>query len=103
MTAGKNKQGIKSALEIAMERLEKKEGRPRTLSDEQKEALSEVEQKLQARIAEEEILTGQKLAEVRARGDLEEAAQIESWKNEEVARLKREAERRKEQIRGADF
>ena len=42
--------------------------------------LSEVERKLQARMAEEEILTEQKLAEVRARGDLEEAAQIESRK-----------------------
>lgn len=103
MTVDKKKQGIRSALEIAMERLEKKEGSPRTLSDEQKAALSEVERKLQARIAEEEILTGQKLAEVRARGDLEEAAQIESWKNEEVGRLRREAERKKEQIRRGEF
>lgn len=103
MSGGKNRQGIKSALEIAMERLEKQGDSPRTLSGEQKAALLAVEQKLRARIAEEEILTGQKLAEARSRGESEEAAQIESRKNDAVARLKREAEREKERIRGGEL
>jgi hypothetical protein len=46
---------MKSAYEIAMERLEKASGPGKSLSDEQKAAMAEVEKKFSAKIAEARI------------------------------------------------
>ncbi len=43
---------MKSAYELAMERLEREQGPSRKLTDEQKAAIGEIESKYQARVAE---------------------------------------------------
>ena len=91
--------GMKSALELAMERLEKEGGAIRPLSDEQKARIAEVEKELKAKIAELDILTGQRLEEARAGADAERIAELEQGRQNEVARLQRQAEERKERIR----
>ena len=97
---GKNKvEGIKSALEIAMERLEKESGGSSRITEDQKEKISEVEKDLQAKIAEIEIMSGQKIEEAAGRGELDEAAELRARMQDEVARLRRKAERKKELIR----
>lgn len=95
MVGKKEETGIKSALELAMERMDKKGGSVPVLSAEQKEALSRVDRELQAKIAEEEILTGQQAAEARAQGDVDGAAQLEERKAGEIGRHRRRAERKK--------
>jgi hypothetical protein len=99
MVGKKEETGIKSALELAMERMEKKGGSVPVLSAEQKEALSRVDRELQAKIAEEEILTGQQAAEARAQGDVDGAAQLEERKAGEIGRHRRRAEKEKKDIR----
>jgi hypothetical protein len=99
MAGKKEETGIKSALELAMERMEKKGGSVPVLSAEQKEALSRVDREFQAKIAEEEILTGQQVAEARAQGDVEGAAQLEERKAGEIGRLRRRAEKERKAIR----
>jgi hypothetical protein len=91
--------GIRSALEVAMERLEEKGVSPTSVTEEQKEELAVVERELRAKIAELEILTGQRLSDARARGDAEKVRQIEEGNIDEVSRLRRQAETRKDKIR----
>jgi len=99
MAGKKEEKGIKSALELAMERMDKKGEEVPVLSVEQKEALSQVDRELQAKVAEEEILTGQQAAEARAQGDVDGAALLEERKAGEIGRLRRSAEKKKKEIR----
>jgi hypothetical protein len=91
--------GLKSAYELAMERLEQKHGALGPLSDEQKKALAEIGSQTKAKIAEIEILMGQRLAEARAKGDAEEIQKIEEQKKTDLARIRGRAESDKERIR----
>jgi hypothetical protein len=99
MAGKKEEPGIKSALELAMERMDRKGGSVPVFSAEQKEALSQVDRELQAKIAEEEILMGQQAAEARAQGDVDGAALLEERKAGEIGRLRRRAEKKKKDIR----
>jgi hypothetical protein len=94
--------GIKSALELAMERLEKKGGKTVSLTAEQKLALQEIENDLTAKIAEVEILAQQGIEKARAFGDVEKAQVLEEQTARETGRLRRAAERKKEKVRKGD-
>ena len=91
--------GVKSALELAMERLDEKGVKPSSLTGEQKEGLAVVGRELQAKIAELEILSKQRLSDAHVRGDAEKVRQIEEGMVDEIARLRRQAETRKGKIR----
>lgn len=71
------------------------------LTDEQKAAIAEVESKARAKLAETEIMMGQKIAAVRASGDLSQLALLEEALRREVAGIKEGAELKKEKIRNA--
>lgn len=90
--------GIKSAWELAMDRFG---GDENPLTDEQKAAIAEVESKARAKLAETEIMMGQKIAAVRASGDLSQLALLEEALRREVAGIKEGAELKKEKIRNA--
>ena len=96
----KKEPGLKSALDLAMERLEKKNGKITALSAEQKKALAEIDGQLKAKIAEIEILKNKQIAEARAKGDAEEVGKIEAQKLADIGRAKSHAESDKERIRG---
>jgi len=89
---------MKSAYELAMERLSKTA--PATkLTDKQKKQLGELENKYAAKIAEREIFLKEKLAEVAAKGDFEAAAQLEKQLVSERKTFKAELEEKKEKVR----
>lgn len=95
----KKEPGLKSALDLAMERLGGGGGAPRTLSDEQKRAIADIEKQAKAKIAEIEILMGKRIGEAREKGDAEELQKIEEQKRVDVARVRDRAESDKERVR----
>jgi hypothetical protein len=91
---------MKSAYELAMERLAGKEGKRVPLTDSQKRKIAEVESQMKARIAEIEIMMQKNLAEARAAGDFEKVALLEKSKLDDVRKARSRAESEKEEIRG---
>lgn len=89
---------MKSAYELAMERLEK-QSPTRQLSEEQKAAIAEIETATKAKIAEQELFLKGKIAEAAAEGKYEEAAQLEQQLTREVRRFNEDAEAKKEKVR----
>ena len=84
---------MKSAYELAMERLG---GESRELSDEQKEALSEIDSKMKAKVAETEIMFDQQIA---SETDPAKAGLIQQTRQQTIAKIKEDAETEKEQVR----
>jgi hypothetical protein len=91
--------GLKSAYELAMARLDQKQGKTASLSDGQKKALGEIDRQVRARIAEIEILMGQRIAEARAKGEAEELQKLEQQKQSDIARARDRAEADRERVR----
>ena len=90
---------MKSAYELAMERLAASEGESKPLSPEQKAKLAEIDDKYRAKIAEREIFLSQKLSEANRSGDFSAAADIQKQLASEKARLEEEREAAKDAIR----
>jgi hypothetical protein len=93
----------KSALELAMERLKKKDAEQgvsdRPLTDEQKNEIAEVRKTYAARLAQEEILFKSKL---QGAPDYEARQQLQDNYRRDVERLNHERERKIEKIRSAE-
>jgi hypothetical protein len=101
-SAGQESVAMKSAYELAMERLKKSapaEGPE--LTPEQKEQLAEVDRVFQGRLAEREIFLKQRLAEAQSAGQAEEVEKIRQQMTGERARLTEEREDEKNKIRRA--
>jgi hypothetical protein len=96
-------QAPKSALELAMERLKKKDAEQgvsdRPLSDEQKNEIAEVRKTYAARLAQEEILFTSKLQAVM---EYEARQQLQENYRRDVERLHHERDRKIEKIRSAE-
>ena len=96
---------IKSAYELAMERLAKTDPsvQSRKFSDAQKNRITDVRKEYQAKIAEREIMLKSKLNELRDSGDYKEfllrKSELEINVNDAVQVLKLEMERKIEAIR----
>jgi len=89
---------MKSAYELAMERLEK--GAPTVkLTDEQKAQIAEIESQYKARIAEKELFLKQKMREAQTSANLEEIEQLEKQLATELRRLQSDCEEKKEKLR----
>jgi len=95
--------GPKSAYELAMERLKKKDAdqgvSERTLTDEQKQAIAEIRKTYGARLAQEEILFKSNTA---ALIDPETRRTLEDNYRRDVERLTHERDRKIEKIHGAE-
>ena len=90
---------MKSSYELAMERLGMNDkGRP-SLTDEQKEAIAEVENLAKSKIAEEEIMVKPALEEARAIGDYGKIELLEQEHLNKINKIKADAEAQKEKIR----
>lgn len=89
---------IKSAWELAMDRFG---GDEKPLTDEQKAAIAEIESKSKAKLAETEIMMGQKMAAARAAGDGAQLVLLEEALRRESTRIKEDAEAQKEKIRNS--
>ncbi|MBU1693801.1 MAG: hypothetical protein KKC51_07535 [Verrucomicrobia bacterium] len=95
----KKRAGIKSAYELAMERLAGRGEAPAILSEEQKKALAEVDRQVRAKVAEVEILMDRKMAEARAKPEAEEFQKLAEQKQVEIRRIRERGERDKETLR----
>ena len=94
---GSDGKPLKSALDLAMERLAQREGQVARLTEDQKRAIAEVDRKTKAKIAELEILGGDRLA--KALENPEEAEKLRSGQRAEIEKIRRRAEDEKERIR----
>lgn len=89
---------MKSAYELAMERLSK--DAPETkLTDEQRAKLGELDSLYKSKIAEKEVFLGDLIAKAAANGEYNEVAQLEEQKRREITRLEDKREFEKEKVR----
>ncbi len=86
---------MKSAWELALERTG---GERKSLTDKQREALADINTRCQAKLAEIDIIYGDKLKKAASR---EEIDQILADKQVESASVNNQAERDKEKIRNS--
>jgi hypothetical protein len=91
---------MKSAYELAMERLQK--GSPSiTLTEEQKKEIAEVDSVYRAKIAEKEVFLKDQIRKAQGAGNLEEVESLEKQLTSEVRRLQKDCEAKKEKLRAS--
>jgi len=89
---------MKSAYELAMERLEKKTPSV-ALTNEQKQQIAEIESTYKARIAEKELFLKGEMEKARAGGKYEELQALEKQLSVEIRRLQEDCDAKKEKLR----
>jgi len=89
---------MKSAYELAMERLQKSSP-SLSLTDEQKKELAEVDSKYQAKIAEKELFLKDQIRKAQTEGKGDEIDSLQKQLVSEVGRLQEECEAKKETLR----
>ncbi|MEI9895581.1 MAG: hypothetical protein WDN28_17250 [Chthoniobacter sp.] len=89
---------MKSAYELAMERLQK-QAPARKLTPAQKAEIAEIETNAKAKVAEQELFLRDKIAEAVQEGKYEDAAQLEQQLAREIRRINEDAETKKEKVR----
>ncbi|MBT3635972.1 MAG: hypothetical protein HN531_03465 [Opitutae bacterium] len=88
---------MKSAYELAMERMGGGDDKP--LTDEQKEQIAEIGSKYKAKIAERKIFLEKSVQDALAQGQQEEAEEARKILTREVSSLESKAEAEKDKIR----
>ena len=91
---------MKSAYELAMERLEKKAPSV-ALTDEQKAQVAEIESTLKARMAERELFLKGEITKALTAGNSEEAETLQKQLTIDLRRLQEDAEAKKEKLRAS--
>ena len=89
---------MKSAYELAMERLQKQQP-TLMLTDEQKKQLAEIEATFKAKLAEKELFLKEQISKAQNAGESEEVESLEKQLSSETRRLQKECEARKEKLR----
>jgi hypothetical protein len=92
---------MKSAYELAMERLQESDPDKQPVTDEMRKALAALDEKFDAKVAERKIFLNQKLASATANQDLQEVELIQKQISNEKARIEEERETAKDKIRNA--
>jgi len=91
---------MKSAYELAMERLEQQS--PTTkLTEDQKTQIAEIDSVAKSKIAEREVFLRGEIAKVQAAGKFEEVTELEEQLAREIRRINNDAEEKKEKVRKA--
>jgi hypothetical protein len=91
---------MKSAYELAMERLEKKTP-SLALTDAQKAQIAEIDSTFKARIAERELFLKGEIGKAQAAENLEEAETLQKQLTIDIRRLQEDAEAKKEKLRAS--
>ena len=89
---------MKSAYELAMERLQKASP-SLSLTDEQKKELAEIDSKYRAKIAEREIFLKEQIRKTQTEGKFDAVESLQKQFASEVRRLQEECEAKKEKLR----
>jgi hypothetical protein len=90
---------MKSAYELAMERLDKSGPREKPLSAAQKARLAELDKVYKGKWAERQVFLTELLEKALAKGDADEAEQVRVQLAREKTRLEEECEEEKERVR----
>jgi hypothetical protein len=90
---------MKSAYELAMERLDKSSPTEKPLTPQKKARLAEVDQLFKGKLAEREIFLKQQLNQAYAEQKADEIEKIQTQLVHERARLEEEREAEKEKVR----
>jgi len=90
---------MKSAYELAMERLAKSEPAAKPISAAQKARLAEIDTRYKGKLAEREIFLKQQVEKALIEGQLDEADKVRGQIAHERARLEEEREDEKERVR----
>ena len=91
---------MKSAYELAMERLEKTQPSV-ALSEHQKKQLADVDSTYRAKIAEKELFLRDEIRKTQTAGNFEDVEKLEKQLTAEVARLRKDCEAKKEKLRAS--
>ena len=91
---------MKSAYELAMERLQQKAPSV-VLTDEQKQQIAEIESTFKARIAERELFLKDQINKAEGAGNIEDAESLQKQLTIDVRRLQEEAESKKDKLRAS--
>ena len=91
---------MKSAYELAMERLAKNQPIV-TLTDDQKNQLADVDSTFKARIAEKELFLKDQIRTAQSAGKFEEMESLEKQLASEIRRLQEDCEAKKEKLRAS--
>ena len=89
---------MKSAYELAMERLEKSAPTV-TLSDPQKAEIAEIDSSIKARIAEKELFLKGQIRDAQTSGKFDEIENLQKQLSIEVRRLQEDCEEKKNKLR----
>jgi hypothetical protein len=92
---------MKSAYELAMERLQK-DAPSVPLSAEQRAQITEIDSLYTAKIAERELLLKSEIAQDLAKGKFDQIEQLQKQLASELRRLNEEREEKKEKVRRAE-
>ena len=92
---------MKSAYELAMERLAKSEPAAKPVSAATKARLAEIDTRYKSKVAEREVFLKQQLNKALVEGQLDEADKVRAEIAHEKARLDEEREEEKERARRA--
>ena len=90
---------MKSAYELAMERLEKQSPTSK-LTDAQKAQITELEALCKAKKAEQELFLKGEITKAQEKGDYEAFEQMNKQLKHEMQKLDEDLEKRKEKVRG---
>ena len=91
---------MKSAYELAMERLEKASPSI-SLTEAQKKEIAEVDSTYRAKIAEKEVFLKDQIRKAQNAGNSEEAESLENQLASEIRRLREDCEAKKEKLRAS--
>ena len=91
---------MKSAYELAMERLEKTQPSV-ALSEDQKKQLADVDSTYRSKIAERELFLRDEIRKTQTAGNFEDVEKLEKQLTSEVARLRKDCEAKKEKLRAS--
>jgi hypothetical protein len=91
---------MKSAYELAMERLEKQSPTAK-LTEAQKEQIAEVDSTYKAKVAEREVFLRDQITKAQAAGKFDEVTELEDQLSRELRRLQNDCEAKKEKVRAA--
>ena len=91
---------MKSAYELAMERLEKASP-SLSLTEDQKKELAEVDSVYRAKIAEKELFLKNQISKAQKAGKLDEVESLEKQLASDIRRLQEDCEAKKEKLRAS--
>jgi hypothetical protein len=91
---------MKSAYELAMERLQKASPSV-SLTDEQKKQIAEIDSSFKAKIAEREVFLKDQILKAQTAGKFEEAEQLEKQLAVDLRRFQEDCETKKEKLRAS--